>query len=256
MPFAGIGPRAEYAEAVEELATRVLRALKGTKDTGMLADHLRNAADIKAALAAVRVLGADVLAPYALRDVPLTAEEAEAVAEAHRVFPLAAADSRTAAITAWRDWGTARVLASCGWDVLDAPQPDGAAEPDPGSDWQRWSVRMAQLSPLALPVLDGPVHDAARRHCLSLSRGAVRSMLRRDSGTGAGLARWLALVVRPGRAEAPQDPAMPDPAQPDPAQLDPVPLLEHLRLFGAADARTALDVTIAQHVAMMRRASG
>ncbi|MGP3927581.1 hypothetical protein [Streptomyces sp. 8N616] len=272
MPVTGTAPRAEYAEAVEELATRVLGALEGAEDTGLLAGFLRNADDIKAALAAVRALGADALAPYVLRGVPVGAEEADAVAEAHRVFPLVGAGPADALVMAWRDWATARVLASSGRPVLDAPQPGDMLEEPGGEDgtgWQSWSVRMAQLAPLALPgpdgprkpgrpgqpgqpskpgqpgkpgkpnalaALDSPVHEAARRHVRALARGAARSMLRRDPATAAGLARWLALVRVSGAG----------------SPLDPAPLLDHVLLFRPGDARTALDVTIGQW--MLRRA--
>ncbi|MGP3984978.1 hypothetical protein [Streptomyces sp. KR80] len=229
MPFADAAPREDYAEAVEELAARVLGALEGAKDTGTLARHLRNAPDPKVALAAVRVIGARMSAPYALRNERLDGDEAGIVEEAFRLFPLASADGDTARITAWRDWATAQVMARCGWDVLDAPQPeDGDANTGDTVPWQPWSVTMAQLSPLAVPGLDGPVHEAARRNVMALARGATRAMLRRDPPTAAGLGRWLALLSASGAG----------------VPLDPAALLEHVRLVGAADARTALDVTI------------
>ncbi|MGP3985863.1 hypothetical protein [Streptomyces sp. 3N207] len=238
MSYVGTAPRAEYAEAVEQLAARVLGALQGAGGTGpgVLGAYLRGAADRKVALAAVRVLGADVLAPYVLRGLPVDAEEAEAVAAAYRVFPLTMADPGAARITASRDWATAQVLALSGWRLADVPLPDAppapyaASEESQGFHWQSWSVCMAQLSPLALPALDSPVHAAAHRHAVWLSRSVARSMLRRDPATAIGLARWLTLVRVRG-TDAP---------------LDPAPVLDHMLLFGARDARTALEVAISR----------
>ncbi|MCF3124243.1 hypothetical protein IPZ68_31710, partial [Streptomyces arenae] len=105
----------------------------------------------------------------------------------------------------------------------DTPPADA-----PGTPWQAWSVRMGQLSPLALPGLDGPVHAAARAAPLALARGATRAVLRRDYPTAARIARWLALLGAEGR----------------PLPLDPVPLVDHLRLYGGGP-RLALDVAIA-----------
>jgi hypothetical protein len=62
-------PRVVYAVAVETLAESVVRALLGVDDAFHLTDQLSLApspAERKAALAAVRVLGADALTPFAL----------------------------------------------------------------------------------------------------------------------------------------------------------------------------------------------
>jgi hypothetical protein len=87
---------------------------------------------------------------------------------------------------------------------------------------------MGQLSPLALPGLDGPVHAAARRAPLALARGASRAVLRRDFPTAMRITRWLALLAAEGVR----------------LPLDPAPLVEHLRLLGGGP-RLALDAAIA-----------
>lgn len=116
-----------------------------------------------------------------------------------------------------------------GFRALDSGAPDDSGPSD--TDWQRWSVRMGQLSPLALPGLDGPVHSAARAAPLALARGATRAVLRRDFPTAARITRWLALLGAEGVA----------------LPLDPVPLLAHLRLHGGGP-RLALDVAIARRL--------
>ncbi|MET9396815.1 hypothetical protein [Kitasatospora sp. NPDC002965] len=146
----------------------------------------------------------------------------------------------TAVVTAWRDWAAGALLTRALASTADlarlaapgvnlaAPQPDRVPRLEPHA-WQAWSVRMAQLSSLALPDLDGPVHDAARANTLALARGAVRSMLRRDHRVAARLARWLAWAAADGR----------------PVPLEIAPVLERIQVVGDGSARTALELSIA-----------
>ncbi|KJY39482.1 hypothetical protein VR45_02550, partial [Streptomyces sp. NRRL S-495] len=112
-----------------------------------------------------------------------------------------------------------------------APRPGRAPLPEPYA-WQAWSVRMAQLSALALPGLDGPVHDAAREHTLALARGAVRSVLRCDQRVAARLTRWLAWLAADGRD----------------LPLEVEPMLERIRAVGDGSARTALELAVAERL--------
>ncbi len=89
---------------------------------------------------------------------------------------------------------------------------------------------MGQLSPLALPGLDGPVHRAAPR--CALARGASRALLRRDHPTAARIVRWLALLASDGV----------------PVPLELPPLIEHLELLGGGGPRIALDLAIARRL--------
>ncbi|MBB5934728.1 hypothetical protein [Streptomyces zagrosensis] len=127
-------------------------------------------------------------------------------------------------------------LHAAGHTAAAAERPyatDGAATAEAaGLDWQRWSVRMGQLSPLALPGLEGPVHAAARGAPLALARGASRAMLRRDYPTAIHIVRWLALLSAEGVR----------------LPLELPPLLEHLELLGGGGPRLALDLAIARHL--------
>ncbi|EPH41515.1 hypothetical protein ABT390_22720 [Streptomyces aurantiacus] len=236
--------------------------MRGVEGTAFVAEHVERADDPKAALAGIRFLGADAFAPHLLADAVFHPDDAAAVTQSFAVFPppVRTPDPPPAGpaepwVAAWRDWATAALLARlAGTAGLLAPRPSGApvltdradsaaADADSGSegfpetgasgasdtDWQHWSVRMGQLSPLALPALDGPVHAAARAAPLALARGATRAVLRRDFPTAARITRWLALL----HAEGVRLP------------LDPVPLVEHLRLHGGGP-RLALDVAIAR----------
>ncbi|WJV44247.1 hypothetical protein [Streptomyces flavofungini] len=213
----------------------------------MVAEHVERADDPKAALAAIRVVGADTFAPHLLGDAVLHPQDAAAVTQSFALFPppVNTPDAPPAGaaepwLVAWRDWATATLLArltGAEAGTALAPRPTGApvlTDDDSDrsdTDWQRWSVRMGQLSPLALPGLEGPVHTAARAAPLALARGATRAVLRRDFPTAARITRWLALLGAEGTR----------------LPLDPVPLLEHLRLHGGGP-RLGLDVAIARRL--------
>ncbi len=209
-----------------------------------MAHHVDGAPDPKAALAAVRVLGPDVFAPVLLGTGSFGPADVRVVTESFRIFP-PAPDATPEAV--WRDWTTSRLLVRYGGDdLLGAPEPrsltdgdgDGDGDDDEQADspWRAWSLRMARLSPLALPGIDGPVHEAADRRCRALARGATRAMLRRDYPIAACLARWLACARLRG-------------TRPD---LDVAAMVRHIELHGVGGARTALDTAIARR--MLERA--
>ncbi|HEX2315419.1 MAG TPA: hypothetical protein VHJ17_16870, partial [Thermomonospora sp.] len=79
LPEAG-SSRVAYATAADELADRVLSALRGAGNAAFIARHVDAAPDTMTALAAVRVVGADVFAPHVLSGVRLDHEDAVAVA--------------------------------------------------------------------------------------------------------------------------------------------------------------------------------
>uniref|UniRef100_A0AAU3GQ87 Uncharacterized protein n=1 Tax=Streptomyces sp. NBC_01401 TaxID=2903854 RepID=A0AAU3GQ87_9ACTN len=221
-----------FAEAADALAGSVLGALEGTGDAVQLARYADDAPDTLAALAAVRVLGADVFSPHLLAGHSLPAQDAAVVAKAFDAFPASGAPDD--ATVARRDHATAVLLARLsGDDTLRALAPASADDtmPGPAGDWSGWSVRMAQLAPLATLGLDSPVHEAARREALSLGRGMSRSILRRDFPTAVRLVRWLAWLRYEG-AELP---------------LDPEVAAEHVWLVGGGGPRVALDLAIARH---------
>ncbi|MGW1098320.1 hypothetical protein ACWD5W_21285 [Streptomyces sp. NPDC002455] len=225
-----------FAEAADALAASVLGALDGTGGAVQLAQYADDAPDTLAALAAVRVLGADVFSPHLLAGHPFPAQDTAVVAKAFDAFPAsdAPSDAPEEAAVALRDHATAALLARISGDEALgglAPVPADDAAPGDTADWSAWSVRMAQLAPLATLGLDGPVHEAARRGALSLSRGVSRSILRRDFPTAVRLVRWLAWLRYDG-AELP---------------LDPDVAAEHVWLVGGAGPRAALDLAITRH---------
>ncbi|MFI2779621.1 hypothetical protein [Streptomyces sp. ALB3] len=222
-----------FAAASDALAACVLGALSGTGGAVQLARYVDDASDTLAALAAVRVLGADTFSPHLLTDHPFPAQDAAVVAKAFDAFP--ASDTSDEVTVAHRDHATVVLLARLsGDDTLRTVAPEPAPTPDLAdtAGWSEWCVRMAQLAPLATLGLDGPVHEAARGGVLALCRGVSRSMLRRDFPTAARLVRWLARLSHEG-VELP---------------LDPHLAAEHVLLVGGAGPRTALDLAIARHL--------
>ncbi|MCL7378192.1 hypothetical protein [Streptomyces sp. 35G-GA-8] len=236
--------RTAYQESAAGLARRALGALRGAEGTAVVAAHVESARDPGAALAAIRILGADTFAPVVLAGAPLHPEDAAAITLAFSALPPAReapppppGGPESPWLMAWRDWGTVTLLTVLtGSDNrrLTAPRPACPADDAPADDaagWAAWAVRMGQLSTLALPGLDGPVHDAARRSPLALARGATRAVLRRDYPTAARIARWLAWLRSDG-ARLP---------------LDAAPLVEHVGLFVGGD-RPALDTAISRRL--------
>ncbi|RDG35150.1 hypothetical protein [Streptomyces corynorhini] len=233
--------RTSYQASAAGLARRTLGALLGAGSTAMVAEHVERAADPGAALAAVRIIGADAFAPALLAGAALHARDAEAVRVALTALPASdhtppapPAGPEAAWLMAWRDWGTVTlltVLTGRDTDGVTAARPTAPTAGGDGADWASWSVRMGQLCTLALPGLDGPVHEAARGAPLGLARGATRATLRRDYPTAARIVRWLAWLRAEGVA----------------LPLDPAPLVEHIAQMAAGD-RTALDTAIARRL--------
>ncbi len=242
MPFTDTSLHEEYAGAVEWVAARTLDAVNGAGNPGLTGDAWSDRYPPKTLLAAVRVVGPDLLAAHALTDAPVDVATADLAGQALRIFPgegatATATDTATAeqALTvAWRDWATAELLARHGYGSR-APQPGESPVAD-ADEWQAWSARMAQLSCLALPGLDSAVHQDAVRHESALSRGAARAMMRRDLRSAARLARWLAWLAYTGR----------------PTALEAGPVLRHIDLTEGGSARTALDVAVGQRLLATR----
>lgn len=235
MPFAETTLRDEYAAAVERVAGRTLDALRDGGGTAALADPANpDTTTRRPLLAAARVLGVNLFAPQLLAGSGPDDATATLLAEARRALPAPApATEEAALVIGWQDWATVRILAATphgGTAAVTAPPP---APPGPATaGWQTWSVRMAQLSALALPGLDGPVHDAARANTLDLARGTVRAMLRRDPTTAVRLARWLGWARADGR----------------PVRLEIEPVLDRIGFIGDGTARSELELAIARRL--------
>lgn len=215
-------------DAATALTVRVIGALDGGGEVG-LADHVGQCADLTTALGAVRLVGADLFAPHLLDNRPVDPRDADVVADSFEVFPpVGEPTSQEQRVRAWRDWATCRVLARLTGRGEPVPPPDTGLLDEAGS-WPRWSVRVAQLSTMALPGVGGPLVASMVRDAPQLAQGATRAVLRRDYPTAARLTRWVARLAGMG-VEVP---------------LDPVLLTEHIRLQGGTEPRVMLDLAIA-----------
>ncbi|MGC0334496.1 hypothetical protein RKD23_007486 [Streptomyces sp. SAI-170] len=195
--------------AVQDLASGVASALRGGGHASPSGDVLRDGTANGVVLAAVRVLGADLLLPCVLFRTAPSEPERDAVQEAVRAFP---PRPDAAPTVAWSHWGMVRALrrADAGFthtplpslDDLDSPASPGPpgppVEPDTGwlrdDSWQTLTHRLALLSALAVPGEDGAVARGAQQRVVDLSRGFVRAVRRRDWRQAAGAGRWLALL--------------------------------------------------------------
>ncbi|MFT7836903.1 hypothetical protein Q5530_12205 [Saccharothrix sp. BKS2] len=182
--------------------------------------------DVAVTVAAVRVLGADVLAPCALLGQRLDPVDHGLVTAALRCFP---PGPDPLPVDRWLHWGLARAMVEAG--VGDVERRDVE---QPGVRWVAdlpWPVlgrQVAHLAALAVPGTARQLVAAVRGRAPDLARGCVRALLRRDWLQAAGCCRWLALLGDPVPS------------------LGLVAALAHLEQAARDDPRTLLHVRIAR----------
>ncbi len=236
VPVNGERLQVSLTDAAANVADRVLGAVDGTRDIG-LADYVNTGADGKIALGAVRLIGADIFAPHLLLGRPVHPDDAAVIAHSFAVFPPAGqVTTGQQQVVAWRDWATGHLLARTSEPTAAQPEPIPTAMPPTATTllggaktWQEWSAIAAQLSPLALPGIGGPIAAAMFQGARPLAQGATKAMLRRDFVTAARLVRWIALLSSSGVRQL----------------LDPALLVERIRLYGGTGSRLSLDLAIA-----------
>lgn len=236
---------------VADVANGVALALDGGGDSYALSALL--AQDDAVALAAVRVLGADVLAPYALgpgapRDTPggtaiaagpagaggpggAGGPDSQVVLRALAAYP-PGADASDVSLWTYRGLVEASraYLPPAGGPWPDEPLAgDAWLHTDP---WPKLSHRASQLAALALPGLAPALAAGLAARTEDLARGFVRAVRRRDWLQAAGVGRWLSRV------------------QDVPATLGLDAGLVYVRRMSGADPRVAL------HAAAARRLRG
>jgi hypothetical protein len=190
--------------AVDALADGIARAVCGAGDAFRLSDQIVVMADQAMGLAAVRVLGADALAPFVVSGRTIPVDDVAVVRAAVEAFPAPARQDRAdARVWGLRDWALGEVVVRLGNTALAS---GGLAQDNFGNGencaseqpWPKWSAELSRLSTLALPGLDGPVHDQVRRRQRDTLRGVVRAMMRTDFLSAARLIRWLAVDATSG----------------------------------------------------------
>ncbi|MFD5098388.1 hypothetical protein [Streptomyces albidochromogenes] len=176
---------------VADAANGVVLALAGGGDPYALS-RLLGQGDAMAS-AAIRVLGADALAPYALdhRAVPGGEDDEAVVREALAAYP---PGPDASAVSVWTYRGlveASHAFLPGGADRFpQAPQAASAWVTD--DPWPKLSHRVSQLAALALPGVAPDLADRLAVRTDDLARGFVRAVRRRDWLQAAGLGRWLA----------------------------------------------------------------
>ncbi|MFI0717667.1 hypothetical protein [Streptomyces sp. NPDC021224] len=179
--------------AVADVANGVALALDGEGGSYALSALL--AQDDRVALAAIRVLGADVLAPYALGPDPARgggdAPDARLVREALAAYP-PGADASDVSWWSYRGLAEAsRAYLPAAADVLTDAAGGGDdvwVRTDP---WPKLAHRAAQLAALSLPSLAPALASGLAARTDDLARGFVRAVRRRDWLQASGIGRWL-----------------------------------------------------------------
>jgi hypothetical protein len=223
--------------AVHLLSGALTRVLLEDDDEFRLGRFPADMGDRSAGLAAVRVLGADVLTPFILAGRALPGEDGELVRAAVRAYPAPREPEQEAQLWGVRDAALVRALAGLG---VEATGWEGLAPARSPAycltlEWVPLALDLVRLAGAAPPFADAALHaELACRHP-DIGRGLVRALLRRDLLSAARLTRWLTL----GRA-------------PDHGGLV-TPALDHLEIVGADDPRVLLETAITRR--MMTAAS-
>ncbi|MGX1883202.1 hypothetical protein [Streptomyces sp. NPDC055287] len=179
------------SSVVADVATGVVLALRGGGDPYVLSRVLPRGDAL--APAAIRVLGADALAPYALdhRSGPVGADDETVVLQALTAYP-PGPDASEVSVWSYRGLVEAsHAFLPSGADRWPQAPLAGAAwvTADP---WPKFAYRASQLAALALPGLAPDLADGLAARTDDLARGFVRAVRRRDWLQAAGLGRWLA----------------------------------------------------------------
>jgi hypothetical protein len=206
--------------AVRDLARAVSSALDGAGRDDVWSPA--GGQDDPVTVAAVRVLGADVLAPTTLRGRPPLVDPSSV----EQACTLYEPTPGSTPVTVWSHWGLREALRRTAGPAGAEPAPQPDAEWLHDLPWQRMAHHLAQLASLAVPGATA-LHEAAARRPVDLARGFVRAVRRRDWLQAAGAARWLALT--PGV----------------PASVGLEKGVEFVARMGGHDARVTLHVTAA-----------
>ncbi|WP_232792325.1 hypothetical protein [Actinacidiphila yeochonensis] len=231
--------------AVADVASGVVLALEGEHGSYALSELLVH--DEAVALAVIRVLGADVLAPYAgggansgasaggraggAASVAGGGADERLVRAALAAYPPGADASE---VSVWTYGGLAEAAraylpgGSDGWPGL----PDGGSRWLAEAPWPKLAHRASQLAALSLPGLAPALTAGLAARTEDLARGFVRAVRRRDWLQSAGVGRWLAGL----------------PGVPDTLGLDAG--MVYVRRMSGGDPRVAL------HTAAARRFHG
>ncbi|MET9923244.1 MULTISPECIES: hypothetical protein [unclassified Streptomyces] len=220
------------AGAVHDLATEVVLALRSGDHLATVCGAAGIDEENRTGIAAVRVIGADLLLPSVLYGRHPHPGDVAVLDRAVREFP---PKPDAPAATAWSHWHMISTLQR-------VAQPPGATgtyeEPDAAwleqAPWQSFTHQLSVLAPLAVPAAPSAVQRAAAARAVDLARGFVRAVRRRDWLQAAGAGRWLAAIGG------------------EPATLGLERGLDFVELMGGHDPRVTLHVRAARLMAEAR----
>ncbi|MEW2066087.1 hypothetical protein [Streptomyces sp. NPDC007346] len=221
------------AGAVHDLATEVVLALRSGDHLATVCGAAGIDEENRTGIAAVRVIGADLLLPSVLHGRHPHPGDVAVLDRAVREFP---PKPDAPAATAWSHWHMISTLHRMAPPAQGAPGV--SAEPDAdwleAAPWQSFTHQLSVLAPLAVPATPSAVQRAAATRAVDLARGFVRAVRRRDWLQAAGAGRWLAAI---GGA---------------PATLGLERGLDFVELMGGQDPRVTLHVRAARLMAEAR----
>lgn len=220
------------AGAVHDLATEVVLALRSGDHLATVCGAAGIDEENRTGIAAVRVIGADLLLPSVLYGRHPHPGDVAVLDRAVREFP---PKPDAPAATAWSHWHMISTLQRMA-------QPPGTTgtyeEPDAAwleqAPWQSFTHQLSVLAPLAVPAAPSAVQRAAAARAVDLARGFVRAVRRRDWLQAAGAGRWLAAIGG------------------EPATLGLERGLDFVELMGGHDPRVTLHVRAARLMAEAR----
>ncbi|MEU9052267.1 hypothetical protein AB0D37_17890 [Streptomyces sp. NPDC048384] len=223
------GTSALLQGAVQDIASDVVSALRGGDHVRMSGTRAVDDPEGQFALAAVRVVGADLLLPHVLFPTPPASDVLTVFRQTVEAFPPRADAAPT---VQWSHWAMRRTLLRLDAPLTGASAGDGDTEPDAAwldaATWQVLTHQLAVLAPLAVPGEDSAAVRVARGRPVDLARGFVRAVRRRDWQQAAGAGRWLTLIE----------------GVPDTLGLEAG--LDFVELMGGKDPRVALQVQAAR----------
>ncbi len=223
------------AGAVHDLATEVVLALRSGDHLATVCGAAGIDEENRTGIAAVRVIGADLLLPSVLYGRHPHPGDVAVLDRAVREFP---PKPDAPAATAWSHWHMISTLQRMAPPAPGAAAPAASAEPDAAwleeAPWQAFTHQLSVLAPLAVPATPSAVQRAAANRVVDLARGFVRAARRRDWLQAAGAGRWLAATGG------------------EPATLGLDRGLDFVELMGGHDPRVTLHVRAARLMAEAR----
>ncbi|NDZ82431.1 hypothetical protein G3I19_28630 [Streptomyces sp. SID10853] len=176
------------AGAVRDLASEVVFALQSEDHLSTVCGAAGIGEDDSTGIAAVRVIGADLLLPSLLYGRDPHPGDVAALQRAVIDFPPRAG---APASTAWSHWAMELALGAPA--TGEAPVEPAAAWLEQ-APWQAFTHQLSVLAPLARPSSASAVNRVAARRPVDVARGFVRAVRRRDWLQAAGAGRWLATL--------------------------------------------------------------